>query len=102
VYVIIQSRSAPVRAADLWGVEIMRTANATLLAFLLLSARAEGAAWGSVIDMHLHADRMEDVPPGTRACPGDQRVLIPTIDPKGARFLQVRHLRGADTCGRRR
>jgi predicted TIM-barrel fold metal-dependent hydrolase len=35
-----------------------------------------------VIDMHLHALRMEELPPGTPTCPGDQRVLVPTIDPK--------------------
>lgn len=32
--------------------------------------------------MHLHAFRMDGVPPGAPACPGDQRVLIPTIDPQ--------------------
>ena len=31
--------------------------------------------------MHLHAFRMEDVPPGAPACPGDQGVLVPTFDP---------------------
>ena len=36
---------------------------------------------GPVIDMHLHAFRLE-LPPGTPACPGDQKVLIPTIDPR--------------------
>jgi uncharacterized protein len=35
-----------------------------------------------IIDMHLHAFRMDGVPPGAPACPGDQRVLIPTIDPR--------------------
>lgn len=35
-----------------------------------------------VIDMHLHAYSMKELPPGTPACPGDQEALIPTIDPK--------------------
>lgn len=35
-----------------------------------------------IIDMHLHAFSMDEIPPGTPACPGDQNVLIPTIDPK--------------------
>jgi predicted TIM-barrel fold metal-dependent hydrolase len=32
--------------------------------------------------MHLHAFSMDEIPPGAPACPGDQRVLVPTIDPK--------------------
>ena len=36
----------------------------------------------AIIDMHLHAFRMEELPPGTPSCPGDQPVLVPTIDPK--------------------
>lgn len=36
---------------------------------------------GPVIDMHLHAFPMDELPPGTPACPGDQRVRVPTIDP---------------------
>lgn len=35
-----------------------------------------------IIDMHLHALRMDELPPGTPICPGDQRVLISAIDPK--------------------
>lgn len=35
-----------------------------------------------IIDMHLHAFRMEELPPGAPACPGSQHVLVPTIDPK--------------------
>lgn len=35
-----------------------------------------------VIDMHLHAFHMDELPPGIPACPGDQGVEIPTIDPK--------------------
>ena len=33
--------------------------------------------------MHLHAWPLE-LPPGTPACPGDQRLLVPTIDPRDA------------------
>jgi uncharacterized protein len=36
---------------------------------------------GPVIDMHLHAFRL-DLPPGTPACTGDQGVPVPTIDPQ--------------------
>lgn len=35
-----------------------------------------------VIDMHLHAYAMDEFPPGVPACPGDQHVLVPTIDPR--------------------
>ena len=49
---------------------------------LLLSPLASAQPPLPIIDMHLHAFRMEEVPPGAPACPGDQRVLIPTIDPK--------------------
>ena len=35
-----------------------------------------------IIDMHLHAFPMDELPPGTPACPGDQGVLVPTIDPR--------------------
>lgn len=37
-----------------------------------------------IIDMHLHAFRMDEIPPGAPACPGDQHVLVPTIDPREA------------------
>ena len=37
---------------------------------------------GPVIDMHLHAFDMDEVPPGIPACPGDQTVLVPTVDPR--------------------
>lgn len=47
-----------------------------------VGAAEPGTAGKPVIDMHLHAFRMDEVPPGAPACPGDQRVLIPTIDPK--------------------
>lgn len=46
----------------------------------LAGATMPAAASGPIIDMHLHAYRME-LPPGAPACPGDQRVLVPTIDP---------------------
>lgn len=49
---------------------------------LLLSPVAYAQQQLPIIDMHLHAFRMEEVPPGAPTCPGDQRVLIPTIDPK--------------------
>ncbi len=49
---------------------------------LLLSPLAYAQQRLPIIDMHLHAFRMDEVPPGAPACPGDQRVLIPTIDPK--------------------
>ncbi len=35
-----------------------------------------------IIDMHLHAFAMEELPPGTPFCPGDQQVLFPPIDPR--------------------
>lgn len=59
----------------------------TLAALLLvaaapLAAAAEPAHGGPVIDMHLHALAMDEMPPGAPACPGDQRVLVPTIDPR--------------------
>lgn len=56
--------------------------SVVLIATLLVSARVEANSRPPVIDMHLHAYRMHDVPPGAPACPGDQRVLIPTIDPR--------------------
>jgi len=60
----------------------MTNKSALLLASLLLSAPAQASSRPPVIDMHLHAYRMNDVPPGAPACPGDQRVLVPTIDPR--------------------
>lgn len=58
--------------------------RAALLSCLLLAPcalHAAGPAGGPVIDMHLHAYAL-DLPPGTPACPGDQGVLIPTLDPR--------------------
>ena len=37
---------------------------------------------GPVIDMHLHAFAMDEVPPGMPLCGGDQGVPMPTIDPR--------------------
>ena len=60
--------------------------RAVLLTLLLITApngkAAEPPHGGPVIDMHLHALPMEELPPGTPTCPGDQGVLIPTIDPR--------------------
>lgn len=61
-----------------------RFALAMLLALGLPALAAEPPHGGPVIDMHLHAFPMGELPPGTPACPGDQRVLIPTLDPKEA------------------
>ena len=53
-----------------------------LLACPLAALSGEPVHGGPVIDMHLHAFHMEEVPPGVPACPGDSPgVLIPTIDP---------------------
>jgi predicted TIM-barrel fold metal-dependent hydrolase len=52
-----------------------------LLALTLLVPLQAFAQRGPVIDMHLHAFPMEELPPGTPACPGDQHGLVPTIDP---------------------
>ena len=60
-----------------------RALTALLLAAFAASAHAADPPHGGpVIDMHLHALPMDELPPGTPACPGDQRVLVPTIDPK--------------------
>ncbi len=59
----------------------MRT-NTLILCMLMLSPlQAFGQKQLPIIDMHLHAFSMDELPPGTPACPGDQHVLIPTIDP---------------------
>jgi len=55
--------------------------NAFIFALLLSPLQAFAQQQLPIIDMHLHAFAMEELPPGTPACPGDQRVLIPTIDP---------------------
>ena len=60
--------------------------RAVLLTLLLITApngkAAEPPHGGPVIDMHLHAFAMDELPPGAPTCPGDQGVLIPTIDPR--------------------
>ena len=58
--------------------------NSTAFLFALLLGLLQAPAQQQlpIIDMHLHAFPMEEVPPGAPTCPGDQRVLIPTVDPK--------------------
>ena len=46
-----------------------------LLATPLAAVGAEPVHGGPVIDMHLHAFQMDELPPGAPACPGDQRSL---------------------------
>lgn len=53
-----------------------------LFVLAILCAPAYAQQRLPVIDMHVHAYAMDDLPPGIPACPGDQRVLVPTIDPK--------------------
>lgn len=56
-----------------------------LLASPVAAPAAEPVHGGPVIDMHLHAFHMGDVPPGVPACPGDRPgVLVPTLDPREA------------------
>jgi predicted TIM-barrel fold metal-dependent hydrolase len=55
--------------------------NVVLLT-ILLAAPVLAQERLPVIDMHLHAYAMDDVPPGVPFCPGDQYVLVPTIDPR--------------------
>jgi predicted TIM-barrel fold metal-dependent hydrolase len=45
-------------------------------------AAAEFPHGGPVIDMHLHAYPMDEIPPGAPSCPGDQTVRVPTLDPR--------------------
>ena len=57
-----------------------------IAAILLWAAAGSGFATqaphgGPLIDMHLHALPLE-LPPGTPACPGDQPLLVPTLDPR--------------------
>ncbi|MDQ2701335.1 MAG: amidohydrolase [Pseudomonadota bacterium] len=53
-----------------------------LAACMGASSAQEPTTGGPVIDMHLHAFPMDELPPGIPACPGDQTVLVPTIDPR--------------------
>ena len=61
----------------------MTLRNAALASLLMLPclAHAAGTAGGPVIDMHLHAYPLE-LPPGAPACPGDQPITVPTMDPR--------------------
>lgn len=64
----------------------MRQVLGRLLCVALLSTASNAAAveathGGPLIDMHLHALPLE-LPPGTPACPGDQGLLVPTLDPR--------------------
>ncbi len=56
----------------------------SLLAALATSvvSAADGPHQGPVIDMHLHAFAMGEVPPGMPACPGDRGLPMPTVDPR--------------------
>ena len=58
-----------------------RALFALLLTIPFAAAGAEPIHGGPVIDMHLHAFPMDELPAGAPACPGDQRVLVPAIDP---------------------
>ena len=52
-----------------------------LCLLLAMFAPAAAARPGEpIIDMHIHAWRL-DLPPGTPACPGDQNVVLPAMDP---------------------
>ena len=53
-----------------------------LLMAPLACVAADAPSTGPVIDMHLHALPMDELPPGAPTCPGDQEVLVPTIDPQ--------------------
>ncbi|MCE3004287.1 MAG: amidohydrolase [Xanthomonadaceae bacterium] len=55
-----------------------------LLASMLLPVCAQAQAPLPVIEMHLHAFRMDEVPPGAPICPGRLGALVPTLDPKEA------------------
>lgn len=56
--------------------------KALIFALFLSPLQAYAQQQLPVIDMHLHAFSMDDLPPGIPACPGDQRVLVPTLDPR--------------------
>lgn len=62
----------------------MTPLRSTLLLAVAASLVAPAAtALEPVIDMHVHAYALE-VPPGTRLCPGDQGIGMPTVDPREA------------------
>lgn len=52
-----------------------------LLVSVLLGAPVYAEQRLPVIDVHLHAWPLE-LPPGTPVCPGDQPLLVPTLDPR--------------------
>lgn len=56
--------------------------SAFIFALLLTPLQVYAQQQLPIIDMHLHAYAMGDLPPGIPACPGDQRVLVPTVDPR--------------------
>ncbi|HSD16271.1 MAG TPA: amidohydrolase family protein [Thermomonas sp.] len=53
-----------------------------LLVSVLLCTPVYAQRRSPVIDMHVHAFAMDDLPPGIPACPGDNHALVPTIDPR--------------------
>jgi hypothetical protein len=53
-----------------------------LLVSVLLPVFAQAQTPHPVIDMHLHAFRMDEVPPGAPICPGGRGGLVPTLGPK--------------------
>jgi uncharacterized protein len=55
-----------------------------MFAMCLVALQAYAQQKLPVIDMHLHAFRMYGMLQGAPICPGSQRVLVPTIDPKEA------------------
>ncbi|MGN6111396.1 MAG: amidohydrolase family protein [Luteimonas sp.] len=59
----------------------LRSALAMWLVAWAWPAAVQAQAAQPVIDMHVHAWRL-DLPPGTPACPGDQNVVMPAIDPR--------------------
>jgi len=59
----------------------LKAMNIVLLA-ILLATPVLARERPPVIDMHLHAYAMDEFPPGVPACPGDQHVRVPTIDPR--------------------
>lgn len=62
----------------------MRCAVCLLLLAATASANGAPVHGGPVIDMHLHAFAMDEVPPDAPTCPGSQKVLAPTLDPRDA------------------
>ncbi len=61
-----------------------RVPRFTWCLLLGIPMQAFAAGPGPIIDMHLHAFSVDEIPPGIPACPGDQVTLMPTIDPQAA------------------